>query len=70
MFVAQAEREQGHPDGYADADGGRQRCLEGQVAEQGLVSLRRMELIRAFYAALAPMAPPYFGVGNPRTGRC
>jgi hypothetical protein len=28
-----------------------------------------LELIRAYYAALAPMAPPYFGVGNLATGR-
>ena len=26
-----------------------------------VISLRRMELIRRYYAALAPMAPPYFG---------
>ena len=27
-----------------------------------------MELIRAYYAALAPMAPPYFGVDGQVTG--
>ena len=42
------------------------RLIDTSVAN--LVSLRRMELIRAYYAALAPMAPPYFGVGNPATG--
>jgi hypothetical protein len=42
------------------------RLIDTSVAN--LVSLRRMELIRAYYAALAPMAPPYFGVGHPATG--
>ena len=42
------------------------RLIDTSVAN--LVSLRGMELIRAYYAALAPMAPPYFGAGNPVTG--
>ena len=42
------------------------RLIDTSVAN--VVSLRRMELIRAYYAALAPMAPPYFGPGNSATG--
>jgi hypothetical protein len=42
------------------------RLIDTSVAN--VVSLRRMELIRAYYAALAPMAPPYFGAGNSATG--
>ena len=42
------------------------RLIDTSVAN--IVSLRRMELIRAHYAALAPMAPPYFGAGNSATG--
>ena len=38
------------------------RLTDTSVAN--IVSLRRMELIRAYYAALAPMAPPYFGAGD------
>ena len=33
-----------------------------------VISLRRMELIRAYYAALGQMAPPYFGAGNSAPG--
>jgi len=36
------------------------RLIDTSVAN--IISLRRMELIRAYYAALAPIAPPYFGV--------
>jgi len=39
------------------------RLIDTSVAN--VVSLRRMELIRQYYAALAPVAPPYFGVGEP-----
>jgi hypothetical protein len=42
------------------------RLIDTSVAN--VVSLRRMELIRAYYAALAPMAPPFFGAGNSATG--
>jgi hypothetical protein len=35
------------------------RLIDTSVAN--VISLRRMELIRRYYAALAPMAPPYFG---------
>ena len=42
------------------------RLIDTSVAN--VVSLRRMELIRAYYAALAPMAPPYFGVDGQVTG--
>jgi hypothetical protein len=38
------------------------RLIDTSVAN--VVSLRRMELIRQYYAALAPLAPPYFGVGD------
>ena len=34
------------------------RLIDTSVAN--IVSLRRMELIRAYYATLAPVAPPYF----------
>jgi hypothetical protein len=37
------------------------RLIDTSVAN--VVSLRRMELIRQYYAALAPLAPPYFGAG-------
>jgi hypothetical protein len=39
------------------------RLTDTSVAN--VVSLRRMELIRAYYAALAPVAPPYFGADDP-----
>jgi len=42
------------------------RLIDTSVAN--VVSLRRMELIRAYYAALAPMAPPYSGVDGQVTG--
>jgi hypothetical protein len=35
------------------------RLIDTSVAN--VISLRRMELIRQYYAALAPIAPPYFG---------
>ena len=35
------------------------RLIDTSVAN--VISLRRMELIRRYYAALAPIAPPYFG---------
>jgi len=38
------------------------RLIDTSVAN--IISLRRMELIRQYYAALAPAAPPYFGVGD------
>jgi hypothetical protein len=38
------------------------RLTDTSVAN--IVSLRRMELIRQYYAALHPLAPPYFGVEN------
>jgi hypothetical protein len=38
------------------------RLIDTSVAN--ILSLRRMELIRQYYAALAPVAPPYFGVGD------
>jgi hypothetical protein len=43
------------------------RLIDTSVAN--VISLRRMELIRAYYAALAPMAPSYFGVGDHATGQ-
>jgi hypothetical protein len=43
------------------------RLIDTSVAN--VVSLRRMELIRQYYAALAPIAPPYFGVGDSPTAR-
>jgi len=39
------------------------RLIDTSVAN--VVSLRRMELIRQYYAALAPMAPAYFGTAGP-----
>ena len=42
------------------------RLIDTSVAN--IISLRRMELIRAYYAALAPVAPPYFGAGDPAAG--
>jgi hypothetical protein len=38
------------------------RLIHTSVAN--IVSLRRMELIRAYYAALTPVAPPYFGADD------
>jgi hypothetical protein len=38
------------------------RLIDTSVAN--IVSLRRMQLIRQYYAALAPLAPPYFGAGD------
>jgi hypothetical protein len=38
------------------------RLIDTSVAN--IVSLRRMELIRRYYAALAPIAPPYFGADD------
>jgi hypothetical protein len=43
------------------------RLIDTSVAN--VVSLRRMELIRQYYAALAPIAPAYFGVGDAPTAR-
>lgn len=42
------------------------RLIDTSVAN--IVSLRRMELIRAYYAALTPVAPPYFGLTTLRRG--
>jgi hypothetical protein len=42
------------------------RLIDTSVAN--IVSLRRMELIRAYYAALAPLAPPYFGADGAPAG--
>lgn len=42
------------------------RLTDTSVAN--VVSLRRMELIRGYYAALAPMAPPYFGAAGAPAG--
>jgi hypothetical protein len=42
------------------------RLIDTSVAN--IVSLRRMELIKQYYAALAPLAPPYFGTADPPTG--
>ena len=33
-----------------------------------IISMRRMELIRAYYASLAPLAPPYFVADDSVTG--
>ena len=41
------------------------RLIDTSVAN--IVSLRRMELIRRYYAALAPIAPPYFGTDDSPT---
>jgi hypothetical protein len=38
------------------------RLVDTSVAN--IVSLRRMELIRQYYASLAPIAPPYFGADD------
>ncbi len=43
------------------------RLIDTSVAN--VVSLRRMELIRRYYAALAPIAPPYFGTGESPAAR-
>ena len=43
------------------------RLIDTSVAN--IVSLRRMELIRRYYAALAPIAPPYFGAGDSPTAQ-
>jgi hypothetical protein len=42
------------------------RLIDTSVAN--IMSLRRMELIRRYYAALAPLAPPYFAVDSAPTG--
>jgi hypothetical protein len=42
------------------------RLIDTSVAN--IVSLRRMELIRRYYAALAPLAPPYFNADDAPTG--
>ena len=42
------------------------RLIDTSVAN--VVSLRRMELIRQYYAALAPLAPPYFGAESSPAG--
>jgi hypothetical protein len=42
------------------------RLIDTSVAN--VISLRRMELIRRYYAALAPMAPPYFEADSSPTG--
>ena len=41
------------------------RLIDTSVAN--VVSLRRMELIRAYYATLAPVAPLYFAADDPAT---
>jgi hypothetical protein len=38
------------------------RLIDTSVAN--IVSLRRMDLIRQYYAALAPIAPPFFGTND------
>jgi hypothetical protein len=43
------------------------RLIDTSVAN--IVSLRRMEMIRAYYAALAPVAPPYFGADDAAAGQ-
>jgi hypothetical protein len=43
------------------------RLTDTSVAN--IVSLRRMELIRRYYATLHPLAPPYFGVDDSPTAR-
>ena len=43
------------------------RLIDTSVAN--ILSLRRMELIRQYYAALAPIAPPYFGADDSPTGQ-
>jgi hypothetical protein len=42
------------------------RLIDTSVAN--IISLRRMERIRAYYAALAPLAPPYFEADDSITG--
>jgi hypothetical protein len=42
------------------------RLIDTSVAN--VVSLRRMELIRRYYAALAPLAPPYFDADDAPAG--
>jgi hypothetical protein len=42
------------------------RLIDTGVAN--IISLRRMELIRRYYAALAPLAPPYFDADSAPTG--
>jgi hypothetical protein len=42
------------------------RLIDTSVAN--IISLRRMELIRAYYAALAPLAPPYFAADDSVAG--
>jgi hypothetical protein len=42
------------------------RLVDTSVAN--IISLRRMELIKRYYAALAPLAPPYFGTDDLPTG--
>jgi hypothetical protein len=42
------------------------RLIDTSVAN--IVSLRRMDLIKQYYAALAPSAPPYFGTDDSPTG--
>jgi hypothetical protein len=43
------------------------RLIDTSVAN--ILSLRRMELIREYYATIAPIAPPYFGAGGSATSR-
>jgi len=43
------------------------RLTDTSVAD--IISLRRMELIRQYYAALAPIAPPYFGTDESVTAQ-
>jgi hypothetical protein len=42
------------------------RLIDTSVAN--IVSLRRMELIKQYYGALAPLAPPYFGTDDSSAG--
>jgi len=42
------------------------RLIDTSVAN--IISLRRMEKIRAYYAALAPLAPPYFEADDSTAG--
>jgi hypothetical protein len=42
------------------------RLIDTSIAN--IISLRRMEKIRAYYAALAPLAPPYFEVDDSVAG--
>jgi hypothetical protein len=42
------------------------RLIDTSVAN--VVSLRRMELIKQYYAALSPLGPPYFGTDDPAAG--